>query len=200
MQISFETINTLAHTVALLSIPFWFLAIVEYVGIWRFWPWVFSLGPCIFRWPGVNVPTDLTAGSYIKTPSAKFYAASATEILFHCRTKGMLGMGTPTTVKGRIRHSSQGAIAEARTLLGFVGFLVCWLLGWLLATGAFFLNPEKVIDDTGLHPLKFGLIGIGMVAFLLLFTVLPERGRARRALREFTEKQAGAKEARQNNQ
>jgi hypothetical protein len=183
-------INILGHITGALAIVSWFLAVLESIGMWLFCPWVFSLGPRVFRTSEVRANPKLLISSRFETRSAKFYVATPTECLFRHKSR-FFGVSTPFPIKGRITLTPAGASVDGRIPLGTVGFFFFFLTGWSIFTVAMLYSPEQVINDSGIHPIMFGIFGFGFVAFIFAISLRLERARARQAIAEFTERHGG---------
>ncbi|HVH18619.1 MAG TPA: hypothetical protein VNF72_09990 [Myxococcota bacterium] len=163
-------------TVAAIAFASWGFLVIELIGTWRFWPWVFRVGPSILIAGRRDAsPTSPVLKDSFETSSARFHVVEADTWLFI--TGGFL--------KGSLALRGGRVIAQCRWPLGAAGFLSAWLLGLCSAGALVLLNRGELRNDTGLPP---SMMLIGMLALavaVLSYSLWLSRRTARRAIDEF---------------
>ena len=108
----------------------WCLAIVETVGMWQFWSWVYRCG---FKLIDENLSVAIRPNlpsQVIDLPTVKAKVRPNNGILF----RAPLGfkLYTPLPIKATIVVSSGNIRIVGRIPVGFVAFLAAWLVAWTI--------------------------------------------------------------------
>ena len=154
----------------------WLFAVVEAVGIWRFWPWAFRLGLQIIerRLPRPTNPSPVTGqleSSYLRAA-----VIDQRHILFRAPIPVFgFRIHTPFPIHGAATLEADGVYVTGRIPLGAVGFLLAWISGW--TTGGVMAGSQVPIG-------AFGMVALGWLfaGAMIIFSLMVERPRFERAL------------------
>jgi hypothetical protein len=154
----------------------WFFAVLEAIGIWRFWPWAYRLGFEVVGQQLSEPMKSVRSWTTLTLSDVKAVAFDQHKILF--RTPMPLfrfRINTPFPILGSVLIETDRARITGRIPLGPTSFLAAWLIAW--TTGGAMAATAKPI------------LGIGFVAFGWLcvaamtgFSLSVERGRFNRAV------------------
>src|ERR1700677_3662453 len=130
----FVVVVLLLIAAALAIIVSFFLAIGEYLGVLRFWPWAYRSGICVVRQTRyLPAPTESTE-SEIQTESGKFKIIAPELVLFRYREDALV---FGFAAKGTLLWHGDDATVEVRiplaTNLGLGGWLVGLTMGGTMA-------------------------------------------------------------------
>jgi hypothetical protein len=159
----------------------WFLIIVESIGMWRFWPWVFRTGIRVFNEThSLAVPT-LVIGSEVETDSGKFKAIALGICLFRFRRPRWFSfvLHTPFPIKGSVRWDGTLARVEGRIPVFTTLFLAAWLLGWTVGGFMAVFQGKEYTLGIGVT-----LLGWAIIAGMSVFSIPFEIRRARKVFCE----------------
>ena len=164
-----------------IGIASWFLAIVESIGMWRFWPWVFGTGVRVWTENSSLPLQTMGIGSEIETESGKFKVVSPDLCLFRWRMRWFsFNIHTPFPIKGSLRWDGYRTIIEGRIPLFPILFFAAWLIGW--TSGGVMVGLQSGISFDNVCST---LLGLAFVAGMFGFSIPLEMRRAREVLSEY---------------
>lgn len=181
---STETTSQILFLLAwVLGVASWFGAVIESIGMWRFWPSVFRFGLMAIEEPCRLERIAPMAGqsACIETQSGVFWVLSETECLFRSKI-AMFGfrIHTPFPLKGSISWVGAQATIRGRVPVGPSLFLGFWLMGWT-ASAAMTLSAKAGSAMIAMPPL---VLGFAMVGGMVAFSIPLERNRLRQLVEE----------------
>src|SRR5437879_70329 len=159
-----------------IGVASWFFAIVETIGMWRFWPWVYRSGLKIVDESIPNRPVLSQLGAAIDLPSVKGQIESDQEVFFRVPFQLFsFKLHTPFPIKGSVIFSGNSARLVGRVPIGTVAFIATWLVAWTIG-GFMAVNTNTTIDTT-----SFVLGGWAFVAAMVAISLPIELHRIRKA-------------------
>lgn len=154
----------------------WMFAVVEAVGIWRFWPWAFRLGLKIIerRLARPTKPSPVTGR--LESSHLRAAVIDQRHILFRAPIPVFgFRIHTPFPIHGAATLEADGVYVTGRIPLGAVGFLLAWITGWTV--GGVMAGSQVPIGG-------FGMVALGWLfaGGMIIVSLLVERPRFERAL------------------
>ena len=177
-----ESVSVVLFVAAVVAgIASWFLGIAEFIGMWRFWPWVFRTGIRVLREThSINVPI-MRIDSVFETESGWCKFVAPRLCLFRCRMHWFgLDWHTPFPIKGSVRWDGTRANVEGPIPLFSTVFFGAWVIAWTVG-GNWAVLHEFVAG------MSFLVLGWLFAGGICLFSISFEIRRAQRILGELEE-------------
>ena len=173
-------------TVVFTAFAFWLFAVVEAVGMWRFWPWAYRLGFKVIERTLPRPISQLRSVGTVDLPDMRATAVSLEQILFRAPMPLFkFRINTPFPILGTAMLGPETLHVVGRIPLGPVGFLAAWLIAWTV--GGVLAASAKLSLGVG-----FAVVGWVFAGAMTVFSLVLELRRFRRAQDALLSQMAGS--------
>lgn len=160
------------------AISCWIYGLVEAIGAWRFWPWVFRSGVKVVEQNLVRSANLTPPAGRLEGSDVRAAMVDQGQILFRA-PMGRFRLVTPFPIHGTVVLEAETLHVIGRISLGAAAFFAAWMMAWTTAC------IMKWLDDP-LKALGLMLPGWLFIGAVIAFSLSLERRRFRRALDDLT--------------